>query len=207
MFFNSAKEFKYKEKQIDFKKEAKKLEKEINSDYVICLKVESLIKNSSIVDSFIKEYADSDNYYCSRTNKPNDFTYAEHKDCNNKIKKRFIYIFNFICFFEFFYLQIYMRYISIKMASIYNLEFRNLLHFHQFNNPNDETKDSENSIEINNFRKENTINIIIENKKIFPIKSNIKKCFTANKNNIKNNIEQDLISISLDRKMDSSSTQ
>jgi hypothetical protein len=202
--YNSAKEFRYKENQIDYKKEAKKLEKEIKSDYVICLKVESLIKNNSIVDSFSKEYANSDKYYCSRTNKPKDFIYAKHKDCNNKIKKGFIYIFNLICFLEIFYFQIYMRYISLKIGNLNNFENRNIFHlFHQFNNPNDETKDSENSVEVNNFRKENTINIIIENKEIFPIKSDIKKCIT--KSNIQNNIEQDLISISLDRKMDSSS--
>ena len=204
--YNSAKEFKYKENQIDFNKKVKNLEKEIKSDYVICLKVKSLIKNNSIVDLFSKEYTNSDKYYCSRTNKPNDFAFASHKDCNNKIKKGFIYLFNFLCFLQIFYFEIYMKYISV--GSFYYSENRNIpLHFHQFNNPNDETKDSENSIEINRFRKEKTINIIIENKEVFPIKSDIKKCFTVNKNNDKNNIEQDLISISLDRKFDSSSIQ
>ena len=200
--FNSAKEFKYKENQIDNKKVPKKLEKKIKSDYVICLKVKSLIKNNSIVNLFSQEYANSDKYYCSRTNKPNDSIYIEHKDCNNKVKNNYIYIFNLIYFLQIFYIQLYMKYISAKRDSLY----RNILHFHQFNNPNDETKESENSIGINNFRKENTINIIIENKEIFPIKSDVKKCFTVNKSNIKNNIEQDLISISLDRKLDSSSS-
>ena len=205
--YNSGKEFKYKENQIDYKKEIKKLEKEINSDYVICLKVETLIKNNSIVDLFSKEYANSDKYYCSRTNKPNDFTYAEHKDCNNKIKKTFIFIFNLFCFLQIFYFQIYMKYISVRAGNLYYLENRNIPHFHQFNNPNDETKDSENSIEINSYRKEKTINIIIENKEIFPIKSDIKKCISLKKSNTNDNIEQDLISISLDRKFDSSSNQ
>ena len=38
-----------------------------------------------------------------------------------------------------------------------------LANFPQINNSIDETKESENSIRINNFRKEKTINIIIEN--------------------------------------------
>ena len=205
--YNSALEFRYKENQIDLQKKAKKLEKEINPDYVICLKVESLIKNNSIIDSFSKEYTNSEIYYCSRTNKPNDFSFATHKDCNSKIKKGFIYIFNFICFLQIFYFQIYMRYMSLRFRRLYNFQNGNMPHFHQFNNPNDVTKDSENSIEINNFRKENTINIIIENKEIFPIKSDIKKCISVNKRENKNNIEQDLISISLDRKIDSSLSQ
>ena len=202
--YNSAKEFKYKENQIDDRKVSKKLEKKINPDYVICLKVESLIKNNSIVNLFSKEYANSDKYYCSRTNKPNDFINIEHKDCNNKVKKKYIYIFNLIYFLQVFYIQIYMKYISLRRYSLYNFGNRNMPHFHQFNNPNDETKESENSIGINNFRKENTINIIIENKEIFPIKSDIKKCITVNKSNIKNNIELDLINTSLDRKLVSS---
>ena len=105
--YNSAKEFRYKENQIDYKKEAKKLEKEIKSDYVICLKVESLIKNNSIVDSFSKEYANSDKYYCSRTNKPNDFINIEHKDCNN--------IQSYLFFTSFLYSNIYEIYISKKV--------------------------------------------------------------------------------------------
>ena len=200
--YNSAKEFKYKENQIDNKKVPKKLEKKIKSDYVICLKVESLIENNSIVNLFSQEYANSDKYYCSRTNKPNDFIYIEHKDCNNKTKKNYIFIFNLIYFLQAFYILIYMKYISVRRDSLY----RNMRHFHRFDNPNDKTKESENSIGINNFRKENTINIIIENKKIFPIKSDIKNCFTINKSNIKINIEQDLINSSLDKKLDSSSS-
>ena len=151
--YNSAKEFKYKENQIDNIKVPKKLEKKIKSDYVICLKAESLIENNSIVNLFNHEYSNSIKYYCSRTNKPNDFIYIEHKDCNNKVKTIYIYIFNLIYFLQVFYIQLYMKYISVKRDSLY----RNIPHFHRFDNPNDETKESENSIGINNFRKENTI--------------------------------------------------
>ena len=112
-------------------------------------------------------------------------------------------VFNLIYFLQVFYIQLYMKYISIRRDSLY----RNIPHFHRFDNPNDETKESENSIGINNFRKENTINIIIEKREIFPIKSDIKKCISLKKSNTNDNIEQDLISISLDRKFDSSSNQ
>jgi hypothetical protein len=187
--YNSAEEFKIKQL-------IKKQEKDINSYNVICVKVESLIKNNSIIDLFSKEYANSDKYYCSITNKPKDFNYAEHKDCNNTIKENLFILVNAIYYIQLYCFRIYFKYLENRTDS--------LAHFHQFNNPIDETKESENSIRINNFRKEKTINIIIENKEIFPIKSDIKKCITVNKSNIKNNIELDLINTSLDRKLVSS---
>ena len=156
----------------------KKLDKKIDSNYVFCLKVKSLIKNNSIIDSFNKEYANSDKYYCCRANQPKDFSYVKHKDGNNKIKQYVVILTNLIYIFQMDYPLIYMIYLKPKI---------NPAHFHRFDNPNDETKESEKSIRINSFVKEKTVNIIIKNKEIYTIKSDIKQFSRDNKRIIKNN--------------------
>ena len=67
-------------KELKIKKLSKKQKQDFNSYNALCLKVESLIKNNSIVDLFSKEYSNSDKYYCSITSKPKDFIFAKHKD-------------------------------------------------------------------------------------------------------------------------------
>ena len=62
---------------------------------------------------------------------------------------------------------------------------------------NDETKETEISNRINNFRKEKTINIIVENKKIILIKNDIKQSYTVNK--IKKDDKSDSINIALNQ--------
>ena len=193
--YNSSKDFKYQENQINNNK-PKLLEKEIKPDNVICLMVESLIKNNSIVNLFNNEYTNSDKYYCSRTNKPEDFTYAQHKDCNNKIKKIFIFIFYTINYLQILNVEFYVGYILLIRTCTYNLDlnYRNNLYY---NNENNDTKETEISNRINSFRNEKTINIIIENKQIIPIKADIKQSYTVNKNEIKKSHQLDSINIAL----------
>ena len=50
-------------KELQIKKLSKKQKQDFNSYNALCLKVESLIKNNSIVDLFSKEYSNSDKYY------------------------------------------------------------------------------------------------------------------------------------------------
>ena len=177
-------------------KKPKLLEKEIKPEYVMCLKVESLIKNNSIINLFNNEYTNSDIYYCSRTNKPEDFTYAHHKDCNNKIKKIFIVIFYTINYLQVLNVEFYVGYILLIRSCDYNLNFNNRDDLY-FSNVNDETKETEISNRINSFRKEKTINIIVENKKIILIKNDIKQSYTVNK--IKKDDKSDSINIALNQ--------
>ena len=193
--YNSSKDFIYQENQINDKK-PKVLKKEIKPDNVICLKVESLIKNNSIINLFNNEYINSDKYYCSRTNKPEDFTFAHHKDCNNKTKKIFIIIFYTINYLQVLNIEFYVGYVLLIRTCTYNLNFNNGDDLY-FSNVNDETKESEISNRINSFRKEKTINIIVENKKIIPIKNDIKQSYTVNK--IKKDDKSDSINIALNQ--------
>jgi hypothetical protein len=62
---------------------------------------------------------------------------------------------------------------------------------------NEETKETEISNRINSFQKEKTINIIIENKKIIPIKTDIKQSYIVNK--IKQSEKSDSINIALNQ--------
>ena len=196
--YNSSKDFKYQEDQINDRK-PKLLEKEIKPGNVICLKVESLIKNNSIINLFNNEYTNSDKYYCSRTNKPEDFTYAHHKDCNNKTKKIIIIILYTINYLQVLIVEFYVGYVLLIRSCTYNFNLNlndgNDLYF---SNVNDETKETEISNRINSFRKEKTINIIIENKKIIPIKNDIKQSYTVNR--IKKDDKLDSINIALNPK-------
>jgi hypothetical protein len=195
--YNSSKDFIYQDNQINDKK-PKLLEKDIKPDNVICLKVESLNKNNSIINLFNNEYSNSDKYYCSRTNKPGDFTYAHHKDCNNKKKKIFIIILYIINYLQVLNVEFYVGYILLIRSCDYNLNFNNRDNLY-FSNVNDETKETEISNRINSFRKEKTINIIVENKKIIPIKTDIKKSYTFNKDKIKKPNKSDSINIALNK--------
>ena len=196
--YNSSKDFKYQDNQINDRK-PKLLEKEIKPDNVICLKAESLIKNNSIVNLFNNEYISIDKYYCSRTNKPEEFTYAHRQDCNNKIKQIFIEIFYIINYFQVLYVELYVGLILFMRTLTHNLNFNNRDDLY-FSNINETTKETEISNRINSFRKEKTINVIIENKKIIPIKTDIKQSYTVNNNKIKKGDQLDSINIALNNK-------
>ena len=107
--YDSSKEFKYK----DFdKKEKKILSKEISPDYVICISAKKFLIDNNIIDLFNKEYKNTQKYFCSRTNKPKDYTYAKIEDCNNLIKQFFIMFLFTIIIFQAPYLL--LNYYSLK---------------------------------------------------------------------------------------------
>ena len=78
-------------KDFDFK-----LKNTIKNDNIICMNAKTIM-NKEIIKLFFNEY--NNIYYCSRTNIPEDYTYAKHKDCNNKNKyKWMIIIYTFSCY-------------------------------------------------------------------------------------------------------------
>ena len=94
--------------------------------------------------------------------------------------------------------EVYVGYILLIRSCDYNLNFNNRDDLY-FSNVNDETKETEISNRINRFRKEKTINIIVENKKIIPIKTDIKKSYTFDKDKTKKPDKSDSINISLNK--------
>ena len=194
--YNSSDEFKYKNEKNNkrFKNRFKTLQKEVKPEYVICIQVKNLIPNNEIINLFHKEYSNSDNYYCSRTDKPEDNNFINHKDCNNKSKKALMfYLFSSLSYFQIIYLDLFIGFIIIrrKLMTVNNDYFENI-NIGIFNNANIsrcETKESERSNNNNSIDLEQkTQNIIIENKEVFPIETNINECFSNNKNKIPNSI-------------------
>ena len=107
--YDSSKDFLYK----DFHKiKPKNLIEEIKPQYVICVPVKSLKSENKIIKQFINIYKNSNNYYCSRTNKPEEYNYACIEDCNNKLKHIYLIIFLVMLIFQGIYLYFY--YISIN---------------------------------------------------------------------------------------------
>ena len=65
----------------DFKK--KNLKNEIKIDNIICIPVKEIKDNeyNEVKNLFIDEYKNVNNYYCSRTNIPKNYSFVNHKNC------------------------------------------------------------------------------------------------------------------------------
>ena len=65
----------------DFKQ--KNLKNEINIDNIICIPVKEIKENeyNEVKNLFINEYKNINNYYCSRTNIPKNYSFVNHKHC------------------------------------------------------------------------------------------------------------------------------
>ena len=141
---------------------------EIEEDNVICLEYNHLI-NNDIINEFINEYKDEQKYICSRTNIPK-YEYANDKDCSEK-KRKYMYAFLILV-----YLRFLILFSPIFSTCFYDENMRrNNLYFGDFLDiSRKSTNVSEKSNRDEIFVKQNTQNIIIENKEIFIINTNIK---------------------------------
>ena len=161
------------------------LSKKIKNNRIICTKAKTSINNLE---------SNSSIYYCSRTDIPKNNTYINIKYCNNNIGYKRI-----IVFYIFYCLLFFLPFIEFCASCffLYELSNEHHLHFHQTilrlntvnffnrninNNSRCSTKISHNSVFNNNFIKEKTKNIIIENKKEIEINSNIRQLNKKNKN-------------------------
>ena len=111
--YNSSSELMFTE---NTKKTLKKLTKDIKYNYVQCIPVKTLIDNS-VISLFNEHYKDT--FYCSRTNLPNDYSFINHKYCNDKVRKNIIrYIFYPICYCQILYIEFLVFYLIIKKIFI-----------------------------------------------------------------------------------------
>ena len=179
------------------------LSKKIKNNRIICTKAKTSINNLE---------SNSSIYYCSRTDIPKNNTYINIKYCNNNIGyKRVIIIYIFYCllfflpFYDFFFSFGLAMIISDQLAIRVRRERRerserrerreireireNLFNViigpfigNNNNNSRCSTKISNNSIFNNNFIKEKTKNIIIENKKEIEINVSIQQLNKKNTN-------------------------
>jgi hypothetical protein len=99
--YDSSKEFK-----------RQKLIQETKPNSVICIEANNInnLINNKVIELFTNEYNNNKNFYCSRTNMPEDnFTFAEHKDCNNT-KYSLMIVFILFSSFEFFNTMVYFNF-------------------------------------------------------------------------------------------------
>ena len=173
--YDSTKEFK------KFYNKYNKLKEEIKPDKVICIKVNELIKNNKIIQQFNNEYDISKNYYCSRTNIPKEVDFAKHKDCSTKS-----YVLHFIMF-----IIIFINYINYIYFSLYLSSFRlqellnNIIINNNLSNNSTKISDNPNHNSIIKYERKKTKNILIENKKVYEIKTNIEDLEKITRNNNK----------------------
>ena len=185
--YDSSKDFAYK----DFNKNIPKiLTKIIKPKYVICVPVKSLKSKNKIIKLFLDEYYDSENYYCSRTDKPKNSSYATMEDCNNKLKNNFIFIFFVMFILQGIYFQMYYKSledfnVNIK-DNLVEESNSNINTINQLNNSLKEIRISNNILE----KPEN----LIENKKDYT-NGIITKTSTSsdNKNNKNNKKESNIL--------------
>lgn len=100
-----------------------KLSEEIKSETIICIPLKNIIPDNEVVILFNNEYSKNKNFYCSRTDRPNNFTFAKPKDCN-KITYAFMLIFYLISLFQIYVIIIYLK----IQRMIDNYERRRILH-------------------------------------------------------------------------------
>ena len=63
----------------DFKKY--NIKKEIQNENIICIPVKGIKETNVIIYLFNNEYKNINNYYCSRTNIPDNYSFVNHKNC------------------------------------------------------------------------------------------------------------------------------
>ena len=144
---------------------------EIEEDNVICLPYNNII-NNDIINKFINEYKDEQKFICSRTNIPK-YEYANDKDCSEKKSK---YMYSFL-------VLVYLRFI-ILFSPILSTDFYDEGDVLDISRKSTNVSEKPKRDEI--FVKQKTQNIIIENKEIFIINTNIKN---VDSNNIINSID------------------
>ena len=175
--YDSSKEFK------------SKLSIEILPDKVVCSPFKNLIDNNDIVKSFENEYKNEKKFYCSRTDLPEDYSFAKHKNCNEKQKKYMI------AFLILSYLRI-MVFVIYIICLIFLFIFGNNQTIRIRNRfPNISRKstiESDSPKKNDDFKMQKTINIIIENKKEYIIKTNIQ---TLKQNNQTNKINNNILTM------------
>ena len=171
--YDSSKEFK------------SKLSKEILTDKVICIPFKKLIDNNDIIKSFENEYRKEKKFYCSRTNMPEDYSFANHKDCNEK--KKYLIVFIIVSYLRIisyitYLLTIYCYFIKKQNAQNIN----NIDYFHLFST-NISTFENIFPNKNMDFIRQKTKNIIIENSKEYIIQTNIQSLQLKAQNNRVNN--------------------
>ena len=117
----------------DFEK--KELKAENKPEKVICNEVKTLIPNNDVITLFNNEYSKKKQYYCNRSDKPKDYTFASHKDCN-QVRYAFMAIFYMFSLIQIYYFCVYIKYLKRKGYNQHENRTRREFMFNRFRNRN-----------------------------------------------------------------------
>ena len=163
----------------DFKNE---LSSEIKKNNVICLPFKEPIQNNKKINLFLNEYKNEEKFYCSRTNIPDDYPLIKHKDCNNNKKHKFMLAFVILSYFRilFIFWPILCAWAFGDDTIVFNQNNINFINNFDLSRKSTNISETHQNDEI--FKKQETINIIIENKKEFIVNTNIEDLKQKNEN-------------------------
>ena len=161
-----------------------KLRAKIKPNCIICVRLHNNKETNDILVNLNKENRDYYKYYCHRTNQPSTYSFDKtNKYCKSKVNT-FQWISIFLIYIRIIYFFIIIRILK-KMAINQNLrEINNLLRFLSINlnnlnnniNTSNSTKVTENDQHNGNneeFVRNNTRNVVIENNQEFSINYDI----------------------------------
>ena len=119
----------------DFKKN--NLKKEIKIDNIICIPVKEIKENeyNKVKKLFINEYKNINNYYCSKTDMPKNYSFVNHKDC-----KKTKYALNIALYITLIFEYIFFYIISyfLLLCSLANSNLNRMRRRRQINISNNE---------------------------------------------------------------------
>ena len=161
-----------------------KLSKEILPDKVICNPCKKLIDNNDIVKAFENEYRNEKKFYCSRTNMPKNYSFANHKDCNEK--KKYMIAFLTLSYLRIIVIIIYILCLYLFRDNRNNIQNINNINYFNLFSTNISTLESIFPNKNMDFIRQKTKNIIIENSKEYIIETNIQSLNLKDQNNRKN---------------------
>ena len=163
-------------------------ENENNFNEIICFIKENTIRTNTVINKFISVYNNKDNklFYCNRIDQPKKNDYIKEEYCNKEINIpnifSWLHILTYIM--SLIHLHYFKKIYKAMIKKAYHLleELNNNINNNFDNNSDCSTDDDESNSNDNSFIEDKDKNIIIENKRVYNIKSNIKEFFDNKKN-------------------------
>ena len=95
-----------------------RFQNEIKNDNIICIPLKKTEDNNEIITLFNNKYTNSTNYYCSRTNIPDNYSFVNQKNCV-KTKYSWMITLYIFCILRFLIYPIIMKYVLFNITTIF----------------------------------------------------------------------------------------
>lgn len=101
-----------------------KLKEEIKPESITCIEAKKLIPFYEEIKLFYKEYQKEKKYYCSRTDKPEVYSFVKNTECK-KVKYSFMLVFYLFQMFQIYYAIVYLKYLLYERRVARRIYFDN----------------------------------------------------------------------------------